>query len=66
MQGSYKVNFDASIRQDRRQAGLGVVIRDWQGVVIIAWRRKTIAHIQNPEVAESYAALLAVLLARQL
>lgn len=57
--GMYKVNFDASVRGNTVGAGIGVVIRDSNGVVV-AWKRRRIKFIRCPEIAESLAAKCAV------
>ena len=38
--GLYKINFDGALFDDQASAGLGVVIRDWEGQIIAALSQK--------------------------
>lgn len=49
-----KLNVDVSINKTPPFAGLGIVARDCNGKVI-AWRRRRIPFIQNPELGEALA-----------
>lgn len=63
--GSFKVNFDASVTCSTPSIGLGVVVHNHMGNVIV-WSRRRIHYLQDPEIAEGLAALLAVQLADRL
>ena len=34
--GLYKINFNGAVFADQVSAGIGVVIRDWEGQIIVA------------------------------
>lgn len=60
--GYIKINFDASVTCNPPCIGLGAVARSHTGEVI-AWSRRRVQYIQDPELAEAMATILAVNLA---
>ncbi|XP_057760300.1 uncharacterized protein LOC130980657 [Arachis stenosperma] len=62
-QGRYKVNVNAAIINDRR-GGVGVVIRDWEGVVVLAATLEVAASFSVRE-AEAWAIFMGLSLAAQ-
>lgn len=63
-EGFLKANFDVFVAADGSGVGLGVVIRDWRGSVLV-WRHRRVPHIKAPEIGEALAARCAVQLARE-
>lgn len=63
--GWKKVNWDASIDKDTGRMGFGILVRDDQGLILAAYS-KTIMGRLDPTNAEAKAALLAILLCKQL
>lgn len=63
--GIVKINFDASVLRSPLSIGLGAVARNQQGDVI-AWSRRKLLYLQQPELAEALAARLAADLAQRL
>lgn len=63
--GWVKLNFDASTPGNGQMGGIASVARDHTGL-ILAWSRKKLQGLPATEVAEAYAAHLAVLLAKEM
>ncbi|KAF5458407.1 hypothetical protein F2P56_022435 [Juglans regia] len=61
----YKINWDGAVHKDKGLIGIGVVIRDRSGQVIATLRQKEKLY-PDPLLAESYGALQAVKLAREI
>ncbi|KAJ0097104.1 hypothetical protein Patl1_28743 [Pistacia atlantica] len=61
-EGIYKVNWDAIVRKENGTIGVGIAIRDWQGRFLATMRMKK-TMLPDALVAESFAALQAVILA---
>ncbi|XP_066333320.1 uncharacterized protein [Miscanthus floridulus] len=56
LQGTFKINVDAAFNPLSGDAAVGVVIRDWEGILkLTAWR--TISHCRDAEEAEARACL---------
>ncbi|KAI9169470.1 hypothetical protein LWI28_012764 [Acer negundo] len=63
VEGTYKVNSDAAIDKDRQAVGIGLVIRDHQGMVLMATSTQCIHARYGPLVAKAAAILRGVILA---
>lgn len=59
-----KLNFDASVAASSQRSGIGIVVRNGAGD-IVAWKRKRVDFIVDPEIVEAQAALVAVELAME-
>jgi ribonuclease HI len=60
----YKVNWDAAVDKKNGHIGLGIVVRDYEGVVLAAWST-TKNFLANHFVAEALLAFHAVELCRE-
>ncbi|XP_042939571.1 uncharacterized protein LOC122274613 [Carya illinoinensis] len=60
----YKANWDASVDRVKSRIGIGVIIRDWNGVVVATLRHQR-ESFPDPVVAEALGALKAVSLCQQ-
>jgi hypothetical protein len=62
--GLYKINWDAAIDMKNRRMGVGIIARDYQ-VLVVAARSLTLHGHTDSLVAEAWAALHAVVLAKE-
>jgi ribonuclease HI len=65
VQGIYKVNWDAALDSTNNRMGIGIIVRDYLGMVIAA-KSYTMRFISEPVVAEALAALHAAEFSRDL
>ena len=63
--GLYKINFDGALFADQGSAGIGVVIRDWEGQVIAALSEK-VRHPGSVDLVEALAMRRAISFAKEL
>ena len=63
--GLYKINFDGALFADQGSAGIGVVIRDWEGQVIAALSEK-VRHPGSVDLVEALATRRAISFAKEL
>jgi hypothetical protein len=63
-EGRWKINWDAAIDKQTLKIGIGIVIRDFDGSVVVA-RAKFLPYIIDPPTAEAVAAWYAVSLGRE-
>ncbi|XP_042950258.1 uncharacterized protein LOC122282367 [Carya illinoinensis] len=61
----FKANWDAAVDRGRSKIGVGVVIRDWEGRVVVSMSSPK-NFFPDAHLAESYGALKAVLLCKQM
>jgi hypothetical protein len=62
--GLYKINWDAAIDMKNRRMGVGIIARDYQGLVVAACSLTLHDHTDSL-VAEAWAALHAIVLAKE-
>ncbi|CAL5394836.1 unnamed protein product [Camellia sinensis] len=62
-EGVYKVNFDGSVKSKLKAVGIGVIVRDFQGNVVVAMS-KAIQFWDDVDCVESMRALQAVKFAK--
>jgi ribonuclease HI len=63
--GILKANWDAAVKAQEGQVGLGIIVRDCEGFVLVA-RSTTFFLAIDPTMAEAWAALQAVLFCKEL
>ena len=63
--GLYKINFDGAVFGDQVSAGIGVVIRDWEGQIITALSQK-VWYPGSVDLIEALAACRAISFAKEL
>ena len=63
--GLYKINFDGALFDDQASAGLGVVIRDWEGQIIAALSQK-VRYPNLVDLVEAFAGSRAINFAKEL
>ena len=63
--GLYKINFDGALFADQGSAGLGVVMRDWEGQVIGALSEK-VRHVGSVDLVVALAACRIISFSKEL
>ena len=63
--GLYKINFDSAVFADQVSAGIRVVIRDWEGQIIVALSQK-VRYLSSVDLVEALAMSRAVSFAKEL
>ena len=63
--GLYKINFDGAQFVDQASAGLGVVIRDWEGQIIAALSQK-VGYLGSVDLVEALTASRSISFAKEL